>query len=73
MRCNVDGTSLVHRDDDTEETARRRSEVFYQRTYPILEFYQRRGISIEIDGQGSIAQVRERVRNALAGTTGVVA
>jgi adenylate kinase len=69
MRCNVDGTELVHRDDDTEETARRRSEVFYQRTYPILEFYKQRGISIEIDGHGSIAEVRERVREALAGST----
>ena len=72
-RCNVDGTSLVHRDDDTEETARRRAEVFYQRTYPILDFYQKRGISVEIDGQGSIAQVRERVREALAGSTKGVA
>jgi adenylate kinase len=73
MKCNVDATPLVHRDDDTEQTARRRSEVFYQRTYPILEFYKKRGISIEIDGHGTIAEVRERVRNALAGTSGVVA
>jgi adenylate kinase len=69
MRCNVDGTGLVHRDDDTEETARRRAEVFYQRTYPILEFYKQRGISVEIDGQGAIADVRGRVREALAGST----
>jgi len=69
MRCNVDGTHLVHRDDDTEETARRRAEVFYQRTYPILEFYKQRGISVEIDGQGAIADVRARVREALAGST----
>ena len=70
MKCNVDGTTLVHRDDDTEETARRRSEVFYQRTYPILEFYKKRGISIEIDGHGTIAEVRERARRALAGSSG---
>jgi adenylate kinase len=69
MRCNVDGTQLVHRDDDTEETARRRAEVFYQRTYPILAFYKQRGISVEIDGHGTIAEVRERVRRALAGAT----
>src|SRR3981081_181399 len=49
--------------DGTEETARRRSEVFYQRTYPILDFYRQRGISIELDGHGAIAEVRERVRN----------
>ena len=73
MRCNVDATALVHRADDTEETARRRSEVFYQRTYPILEFYKKRGISVEIDGQGTISEVRERVRQALAGSTRGVA
>ncbi len=66
MKCNVDGTPLVHRDDDTDQTARRRSVVFYQRTYPILEFYKKRGISVEIDGHGTISEVRERVRTAVA-------
>jgi adenylate kinase len=73
MKCNVDATALVHRADDTEETARRRSEVFYQRTYPILEFYKKRGISVEIDGQGTISEVRERARQALASSTRGVA
>ena len=73
MRCNVDQTGLVHRDDDTEQTARRRAEVFYQRTYPILAFYRQRGISVEVDGQGSIAEVRERVKHALQGQTGEAA
>lgn len=72
-RCNVDATQLVHREDDTEETARRRSEVFYQRTYPILDFYDKRGISIQIDGHGTIAEVRERVRTALTPGTGEAA
>ena len=73
MKCNVDRTGLVHRDDDTEQTARRRAEVFYQRTYPILAFYRQRGISVEVDGQGSIAEVRERVKRALQGQTGEAA
>jgi len=63
--CDWDGTPLMHRDDDTEETARRRAEVFYQRTFPILAFYRDRGISIEVDGQGSIADVRARVQAGL--------
>ena len=64
--CDREGTPLIHRDDDTEETARRRSEVFYQRTYPILGFYRDRGLVVEIDGHGSIADVRERIRRGLA-------
>ncbi len=70
MRCNVDGTELVHRDDDTEATARKRAEVFYARTYPILAFYRDRGISVEIDGQGSIGEVCARVKQALNGSPG---
>ena len=63
--CDREGTALVHRDDDTEQTARRRAEVFYQRTYPILDFYRDRGLVLEVDGHGSIAEVRERIRNGL--------
>lgn len=65
MKCNIHGVELVHRDDDTEATARKRAEVFYARTYPILAFYRDRGISVEIDGLGSISEVRQRVRAAL--------
>lgn len=68
--CDRDDTPLIHRDDDTEETARRRSEVFYQRTYPILGFYRNRGLVVEIDGRGSIAEVRERIRRGLAEAVG---
>ncbi len=66
MRCNIDAAELIHRDDDTEETARRRAEVFYARTYPILAFYRDRGISVEVDGLGTIGEVRDRVKQALA-------
>lgn len=64
--CDFDGTGLIRRDDDNEETARRRSQVYYERTYPILDFYRPRGIVCEVDGLGSIAEVRQRIETALS-------
>ena len=67
--CDVDGTKLIRRDDDNEETARRRTQVYYERTYPILDFYRPRGIVFEIDGHGTIDEVRRRIESALARPT----
>ena len=63
-----DGTELAR-----NKATGRGSSRFYQRTYPILDFYRQRGISVEIDGQGSIREVRERVKRALQGQTGEAA
>jgi adenylate kinase len=66
MKCNSDDTELVRRPDDNEETARRRAQVYYERTYPILDYYRPRGLVVEVDGHGSIQDVRDRIKNALA-------
>ena len=34
------GESLVQRDDDTEETVRKRLEIYYSQTSPLIDFYQ---------------------------------
>jgi adenylate kinase len=52
--CDVDGARLVQRDDDTEETQRRRIEVYFEQTAPVLDFYRGRGLLVEIDGEQSI-------------------
>ncbi len=43
-RCDVDGSELFQRDDDREETVRRRLVVYHQQTEPLVEFYRRRGV-----------------------------
>lgn len=55
--CDVDGAQLVQRADDTEETQRRRIEVYFEQTAPVLDFYRERGLLVEIDGEQSIAEV----------------
>jgi|SRR5579859_2174012 len=55
--CDVDGTELYQRADDTAEVQSRRIRVFFEQTAPLIEFFQQRGVLREIDGQQPIEQV----------------
>jgi adenylate kinase len=63
--CDQDETRLIRRDDDNPEVARNRTKVYYERTYPILDYYRPRGIVVEVDGEGTVAGVRRRIEDAL--------
>jgi adenylate kinase len=60
QRAHVEG-----RADDNEEVIRRRLEAYTEQTEPLIEVYRDRGILIEIDGTGDMAQVTERIFDAL--------
>jgi adenylate kinase len=49
------------RSDDTEETVRHRLEVFERQTYPLLDYYRRRGILVRIDAVGPVDAITERI------------
>ena len=57
-RCDVCGGELYQRADDTPETQRRRIEVYFQQTTPLIEYYRKQGLLVEIDGEQPIEQVR---------------
>ena len=59
-RSKVDGRS-----DDSEEVIRHRQEVYAAETKPLLRVYAQRGLLVEVDGVGEIAEVSERVLAAL--------
>ena len=52
---------IENRADDTEETIRRRMEVYAGQTAPLLFHYERRGILVDVDGTGSVQEVQERM------------
>lgn len=66
-RCGGCGTELIQRDDDREETIRKRLEVYERETAPLLTYYQARGLLTMIDGTEPIDQVAARVEAALVG------
>jgi len=65
------GEPLVQRDDDREETVRKRLAVYQEQTSPLVDFYRAmRGPSApryeKVMGVGSVEAIRERVFAALA-------
>jgi len=54
-----------NRADDTEEVIRHRQNVYQEQTAPLIEIYSSRNMVIEIDGLGQVADVTERILNAL--------
>jgi adenylate kinase len=60
QRAQIEG-----RADDTEDVIRRRQEVYLEQTEPLIEVYRERGIVVEVDGMGEVAEVTERVFGAL--------
>ena len=66
-RDDVTGESLVQRDDDREETVRRRLDVYRRQTRPLVEFYRNEPVKYRrISGQGSVEEVTRRALEALA-------
>jgi adenylate kinase len=49
------------RSDDARETILHRLEVFRGQTYPLLEYYQRRGVLVRIDAVGPVDAITERI------------
>lgn len=53
------------RADDTADVIRRRLEVYFDQTAPLVAVYRERGILLEVDGMGDVAEVSERILSAL--------
>jgi adenylate kinase len=69
---DLTGEPLVQRDDDREETIRVRLATYQRQTAPLVSFYKsmseddRYDLSyIQVDGQESAAEIRQRIGEAL--------
>jgi adenylate kinase len=65
QRCDVCGGELFQRDDDREETIRKRLSVYAQQTAPLIDYYRSAGLLTELDGMQAIPAVQEQVLAAL--------
>jgi adenylate kinase len=64
-RCDFDHGELKQREDDKTETVTKRIRVYLQQTKPLIDYYQQKGILIEIDGSQSIDAVAADLYAAL--------
>jgi adenylate kinase len=64
--CDQDGSRLIQRDDDREDTIRRRLEVYHQQTAPLIDYYDQAGLLRRFDGRRSANDVNDHIRATLA-------
>ena len=62
--CDKCGTELIQRDDDKKETVKNRLDVYNRSTAPLINYYERKGKLIKINGMGSIDQIFDNVKLA---------
>jgi adenylate kinase len=64
--CDVDGEPLSQREDDREETVRKRLEVYREQTEPLVEYYDEHDILHRFDGTRSPTEVHDHLRATIA-------
>jgi adenylate kinase len=65
--CDACGGETYQRDDDREDTVRRRLEVYAQQTEPLVRFFEGRGLLRRIAGTGEIPEIFARMVDSLGG------
>lgn len=64
--CDYDGSELIQREDDREETILRRLEVYGGQTKPLYDLYAERGLLVEVDAIGSTETIFQRLRDSIS-------
>ncbi|MBQ3311368.1 adenylate kinase [bacterium] len=65
VHCDKCKAELTQRKDDTEEIARARFETYYNETAPLTKYYEDKGVLRNIDANGTIEEVWERLLKAV--------
>ncbi|MBD3180496.1 MAG: adenylate kinase [Candidatus Latescibacteria bacterium] len=65
-RCTECGGELIIRDDDREETVRRRFEVYRKQTEPLIEYYSgEEGLMLKVDAGAGIDEITESILDGI--------
>jgi adenylate kinase len=63
--CDVCGGEVVQREDDTETAIRRRLDLYEAQTAPLVAWYRRASLLVNVPGTGTADQVTERVVHSI--------
>jgi adenylate kinase len=63
--CDVDGSPVIQRPDDSEAVFTERMKIFESQTTPVIEHYRKQGRFEEIDGDAPVEQVTSAIEAAL--------
>ncbi|OYT37214.1 MAG: adenylate kinase [Desulfurococcales archaeon ex4484_58] len=53
LRCDYDGEKLIRRPDDEPEVVKNRYKVYYEQSHPVIDYYRRKNLLIEVDNSSS--------------------
>lgn len=67
--CDIDGSPLIHREDDREDTVKKRIQVYLDQTAPLEAHYRERGLLFEVDGERPVADVTQTLLQEIARRT----
>ena len=59
--CDVCGGELYQREDQKKEAVERRLELYEKRTKPLIEYYRKKGILVEVNVEGDKDEVAKRI------------
>jgi len=63
--CPECSESLIQREDDTEETVKVRINTYIEQTSPLIDYYSRKGLLKEVNGNQSILNVYKDILSAV--------
>lgn len=63
--CDVCGGELILRDDDQPETVKKRLAVYHEQTQPLIDYYTKKNILVEVDGTRDMSEVFEAIVTVL--------
>jgi len=64
-KCDKCGSELYQRPDDTAQMVKKRLQVYFAQTAPLIDYYTGTGKLLEVDGEGEVDEVRKRIIIAL--------
>ncbi|WFA07636.1 adenylate kinase [Tissierella sp. Yu-01] len=64
-KCDKENSPLFQRDDDVEETVATRINVYFEQTQPLIDYYQQKGLILNIDGTKPIDDIFNTIVEAL--------
>ncbi len=64
-RCDKCGSELIQRDDDKLEVVKNRLEVYKDSTMPLIEYYEKTGKLVKVNGEGTIEEIFEKIKKIL--------
>ncbi|MBD3312834.1 adenylate kinase [Candidatus Woesearchaeota archaeon] len=64
-KCDKCGGELYQRDDDKEEVIQKRLDTYRQQTAPLIDFYSKKGILAEVDGEQKISKIFDDIKQIL--------